>query len=153
MLGMRSYPREYIDACRSKVDADVAAYRGLIAAAKNQPAASKQLDQAIGAFETVFFNDMTVVLDNFFVHRLRTVEGKDGNALNEVRVLCDSMLENNNIMSLDDFGSDSAGNKSIKLSPEKSVLKYKVGDEIKLKEEDFVLLSKAFFAEIERKFS
>jgi hypothetical protein len=42
--------------------------------------------------------------------------------------------------------------KTIKFDPARSVLKYKVGDEIKLNEAHFVLLSKAFFAEIERKF-
>lgn len=42
--------------------------------------------------------------------------------------------------------------KTIKFDPAKSVLKYKVGDEIKLNEEDFALISKAFFAEIESKY-
>ena len=53
------------------------------------------------------------------------------------------MLHNNNIMSAD---------KTIKLSPERSVLKYQIGDEIKMNEDDFLLLSKAFFAEIESKY-
>lgn len=41
---------------------------------------------------------------------------------------------------------------SIKLPPEKSVLKVGVGDDVKLSEADFVRLSKAFFAEIEKKY-
>ena len=101
------------------------------------------LDVAIEAFEGAFFNNMVLVLDESFVHRLRTIEGKDGNALNEVRVLCNSILLNNGVMSVDS---------SIKLSPDKSVLKYQVGDEIRLNEADFSLLSSAFFAEIERKY-
>jgi hypothetical protein len=39
---------------------------------------------------------------------------------------------------------------SLKLPPEKSVLKFKVGDEVKLSETDFVRLSTAFFAELEK---
>jgi hypothetical protein len=42
--------------------------------------------------------------------------------------------------------------KTIKYSPEKSVVKLKIGDEIKLTESAFVALFKAFFAEIEAKF-
>ncbi len=133
MLGVKTYPKSYVAACRAKVEKDISAYRALAATAKTQP--------ALKAFETTFFNNMVLVLDNLFVHRLRGVEGKDGNPLNEVRVLCDSMLN-----------SRMVADKSIKLSPEKSVLKYKVGDEIKLSEADFLLLSKAFFAEIERKY-
>lgn len=41
---------------------------------------------------------------------------------------------------------------SIKLPPDKSLLKLKVGDDVKLSEADFVRLSKAFFAEIEKKY-
>jgi hypothetical protein len=40
---------------------------------------------------------------------------------------------------------------SIKLSPEKSVLKLGVGADVKLSEADFVRRPKAFFAEIEKK--
>ena len=36
--------------------------------------------------------------------------------------------------------------------PEKSLLKLKVGEEVRLTEADFVRLCEAFFAEIERKY-
>ena len=40
----------------------------------------------------------------------------------------------------------------IKLNPDKSVLKYRSGEEIKLSEAQFVSLSRAFFDEIEKKY-
>src|SRR5258707_8110357 len=86
MLGMSRYAKDYIAACRSRVDADLSAYRSLMAAARKETA-SDQLGCAIDAFEAAFFNNMVLLLDYFFVHRLRGVEGKDGNPLNEVRVL------------------------------------------------------------------
>lgn len=43
--------------------------------------------------------------------------GKDGNPLNEVRILCNSIMNNNGIMSKD---------KTIRLNPEKSVLIFKI---------------------------
>ncbi|HLG12719.1 MAG TPA: hypothetical protein VI876_13250, partial [Dehalococcoidia bacterium] len=94
-------------------------------------------------FESTLFNNLVLVLDAFFVHRLRTVEGKDGNPLNEVRVICNSLLNNRNVMTADE---------SIKLSPEKSVLQYQFGEAIKLNEAAFILIFQAFFTEIERKF-
>ena len=144
MLGMKNYTQKYIDGCRSRVDSDLAAYGNLVAAARNPDSANKTSpNSAIDALEGTFFNNMILLLDYFFVHRLRTIEGKDGNPLNEVRVLCDSMLHNKNIMS---------ANNTIKLSPAKSVLKYQVGDKIKFNEADFLRLSEAFFAEIESRY-
>src|SRR6266536_2186675 len=82
MLGMKTYTPEYIDACRARVAADLRAYR-------------KQVGQApSNAFEARFFNDQVLLLDYMFVHRLSGIEGKDGNPLNEVRVLCNSILLN-----------------------------------------------------------
>ncbi len=138
MLGMRKYTQKYIDGCRESVESDLAAYRKMAGAA-----GKGRSSRAAQVFESTFFNNMVLVLEHSFVHRLRTVEGKDGNPLNEVRLLADSMLTNNNKMKSD---------RSIKLSPETSVLKYREGDEIKLSENDFTQLSKAFFAEIENKY-
>lgn len=135
MLCMNDYPPEYVRECRARVGAQLAAYRTLVAAAKD-PA-------AIDAFEPVFFNNMVIVLDGYFMHRSRILEQKDGNPLNEVRVLCTSMMSNSSAMAAD---------KTIKLDPEKSILGYRVGDEIALTEAQFVRLSAAFFAGIEEKF-
>jgi hypothetical protein len=139
MLGVRNYPREYVDSCRAKVDADVAAYRGLAAIARKQPGSNPALE----TFEAAFFNNMVLVLDACFVHRLRAVEGKDGNPLNEVRLLCQSLLEHGGVMTVD---------KSIKLAPEKSLLGYRAGDPIRVGEEHFARICNAYFAEIESRF-
>jgi hypothetical protein len=142
MLGMRTYPQSYIDACRARVEADLRAYR-------------KQVGKTSGKeFEARFFNNQVILLDHMFVHRLMAIEGKDGNPLNEVRVLCNSLLLNQGKLQVDKLaGWPNSAGASIKLPPEKSVLKLRVGDDVKLSEPDFVRLAKAFFAEIEAKFT
>ena len=138
MLGVNSYSREHVEAARATVGARLSAYQELASAVG--PKGSAALD----AFEPHFFNSLVHVLDGLFVHRLRGVEGKDGNALNEVRVLCTSMTSN---------GGRLAADKQIKLTPETSVLGYAVGDEIRITEKGFTALADAFFAEIEKRFS
>ena len=70
-------------------------------------------------------------------------DGKDGNPLNEGRIVCDSLMNNKGIL---------RGDKQIKLTPEKSVLKLNTGDRIRLTEAEFGRLSAAFFAELVRRF-
>jgi hypothetical protein len=86
---------------------------------------------------------MTLVLDRYFVHRLRMVAGKDGNPLNEVEMICDSLMNDNGIL---------RGNDVIKYMPDESVVKLGIGDQIRLTAEEFERLSAAFFAELERTF-
>jgi hypothetical protein len=131
MLAVTNYSQDYIDACRSRFAAQVAAFRKLTSG------------RATKAFEPEFFNDLVLLLDYSFVHRTRALETKDGNPLNEVRVLCTSLLTNDGVMLAD---------KTIKRKPEATVLKYAVGDRIAVGEEDFSVLAEAFFAELERKF-
>lgn len=142
MLGMKVYPQDYIDACRARVDADLRAYR-------------KQVGQAVSKeFEARFFNDQVLLLDYMFVHRLTGIEGKDGNPLNEVRVLVNSLLLNDGKLQVDKLpGWPNSASAGLKLPPEKSVLKLKPGDEVKLTEAEFVRLSKAFFGELEKKYA
>jgi hypothetical protein len=71
------------------------------------------------------------------------VTGKDGNPLNEVEMLCDSLMNNNGIL---------RGSNVIKLIPDQSVLKLNIGNLIRLTLEQFERLSAAFFADLERKF-
>ncbi len=141
MLGRETYTKEEIDTGRAMVAADLRAYRRLPDAAKTKE------------FEAVFFNRAVQLLDYMFVHRLRAVEGKDGNPLIEVRILCNSILLNDGKFQVETPPEwpMSAG-RSLKLSPEKSVLKLKAGDAVKLSEADFVQLSKAFFAALEEKY-
>jgi hypothetical protein len=61
-----------------------------------------------------------------------------------VRVLANSMMLNGEIMMADS---------SIKLNPASSVLKYEIGDKIRINEADFNLLFKAFFSDLESKFA
>jgi hypothetical protein len=134
MLGVSSYAQEYVDSCRASVDRQLAAYRAVIKTAK---------PPAVAKFEPLFFANMVLVLDAAFVNRLRGKEGKDGNPLNEVRMLCTSLLQHDAVFTAD---------KTIKLKPEQTVLHLQIGDPIALTEADFVQLAKAFFAEMEAKF-
>jgi len=43
--------------------------------------------ESASSLESVFFNDLVLVLKTSFVHGQRGMEDKDGNPLNEVRVL------------------------------------------------------------------
>jgi hypothetical protein len=144
MLSINNYSQKYIDETRLKIDSEISTYNNLVTTVREQVGTNHALlNCAIEAFEPNFFNNMVLALDNYFGHRSRTMELKDGNPLNEVRILCNSIINNNNKMCTD---------KTIKFDPAKSVLKYKAGDEIKLNEEDFVRLSDAFFVEIEKKY-
>ena len=129
MLAVSSYARDYIEGCRSRIDEQVAAYRAL--------------GSTDAAFEAVFFNNLVLVLELSFVHRLRALEHSDGNALNEVRVLALSLLNN---------GGRLLEDTRIRLDPARTVLGYRPGEEIAVREAEFVRLAKAFFAEIEGRY-
>jgi len=142
MLGMKTYSQDYINACRARVEADLRAYRKQVG-----EASSKE-------FEDRFFKDQVLLLDYMFVHRLSGIEGRDGNPLNEVRILCNSILLNKGKLQVDKLpGWPNSAVSGLNLPPERSLLKLQVGDEVRLTEADFVRLSKGFFAEIEKKYS
>jgi hypothetical protein len=135
MLSQNSYSRDYIAGCRAKIDAHLAAYRAL--AATGGPA-------AVAAFEPLYLGTLVTLLDGYFVHRMRAMEGKDGNPLNEVRLLCASIMTNDGVLISD---------KTIKLKPQTSVLGLKPGDPVALRELEFVRLADAFFADIEQRYA
>jgi hypothetical protein len=112
----------------------------LLATDKSHANGAAPLASAIESFDAVFCNNLVLTLDSYFTHRARTMEGKDGNPLNEVRVLCTSLVN----------GSALVKDKTIKLDPARSILGYAVGDEIKVGEEGFTRLAEAFFAAIAR---
>jgi hypothetical protein len=113
MLCVNNDTQKYIDECRSRVAAPVSAYQALCAAARNKTVAGKSpLNAAMEALEPHFFSNMVLTLDCYFVHGARATEKKDGSPLNEVRMLCNSIMNNGDVMSAD---------KTIKWDPAKSV--------------------------------
>ena len=95
------------------------------------------------AFEASFFRHLILAMDHYFDNRLRTLELKDGNPVNEVRVLCNSIMHNHHKL-LEDS--------QIRLDPAKSVLGLKTGDDIRLTAPGFKRLADAFFNEISAKY-
>jgi hypothetical protein len=142
MLGRKDYTQEEFDNGKSAIKQQFAAYKKLAGEIAGGTT-DKKNQAALKNFEGLFFNNMTLVLDRYYVHRLRMVTGKGTNALNEVEMICDSLLNNKGIFRVGNV---------FKYVPDQWVVKLKAGDKIRMTAEDFERLSAAFFAELERKF-
>ena len=59
------------------------------------------LTAVIDALEPIYLANLLIAMDAHFIHRLRGAEGKDGNPLNEVRMLCYSMINSDNVLQAD----------------------------------------------------
>ncbi|MEO7351816.1 MAG: hypothetical protein ABIW17_07950 [Marmoricola sp.] len=136
MLMRGDYPTEYVDAVRAMVAANVASYTALGLPEGND-------------FERGYVHQLLLALDSYFTHRGRGQEGKDGNPLNEVRMITDSLQ-----------GDDAHGaivpllapNSTIKYKPENSVLGLATGDPLDLSVAEYEKLAVAFLDELEKKF-
>ncbi|MDT5035186.1 MAG: hypothetical protein QOE03_371 [Micromonosporaceae bacterium] len=142
MLGRKTYTREELDHSKAAIGQQLEAYKTLVEAVAGATTDTK-VNSARADFEAHFFNNLTLALDRYFVHRLRTVTGKDGNPLNEVEMICDSLMNNNGLL---------RGTNVIKYVPDQSVVKLRIGEPIRLTADQFERLSAAFFADVERKF-
>jgi len=96
--------------------------------------------KAPAAFEQAFLTHAILALDHYFLHRMRGAEGKDGNALNEVRMLCDSIKHHDSVMSAD---------QTIRYKADKAILGTEIGAPICVSADGFAELADAFFNEIE----
>ncbi len=142
MLGRKDYTQEEFDNGKAAIEQEVAAYHHM-ASAIATVTTDNDVTAAREQFEARFFSGMVLVLDRYFVHRLRQVTGKDANPLNEVELLVDSLMNNGGVLRVSNV---------IKWIPDQTVLKLKVGDTIQLTAPDFGRLSAAFFADLKRKF-
>jgi hypothetical protein len=142
MLGRKEYTQEELDQATAAVDKQLAAYKKLVKVIDGATSDAK-VTAARATFEPLFFNNLIVALDRFFVHRIRPVTGKDCNPLNEVELIAESLINNGGVMRV---------GKVIKYVPEQTVVKLEDGDKIKLTPAQFERLSKAFLAEIKSRF-
>ena len=79
MLANNSFPSEYVDSCRSRIDRQVAAFR----------AAADDLSPEL---TVAFFNNLVVVLEGCFVQRTRGREAKKDSALKRLRELTSTIV-------------------------------------------------------------
>jgi len=138
MLNVVNYSVEYINHCRLNIQAQLQTYQQMIAVAP-----SSDFKQARVRFESHFFCNMIILLESYFIHRSRNNEKRDGNPLNQVRMISASLMNNHGIMT---------GDKSIAYNPEKAVLKIPVGAQVRIDQAGFEKLSEAFLKEIEKKY-
>jgi hypothetical protein len=136
MLMRGDYPTTYVDAVRAMVAANVASYTELCLPEGND-------------FERGYVHQLLLALDSYFTHRGRGQEGKDGNPLNEMRMITDSLQGN------DAHGPIVpllAANSTIKYKPENTVLGLEIGDPLDLSVAEYEKLAVAFLDELEKKF-
>ncbi len=136
MLAQGTYDADYIADCRAQVESEIAAFD----IARSD---SDVDDTALDDLEVSYFAALVLALEMRFVHRLRAKEGKDGNALNEVRLLAQSLMAN---------GGRMVEDPKVALDPQRTVLHTRPGEDIVVRYDDFVRLSRAFFAEIEARY-
>ena len=85
MLARTSYDPSQIATARAAFAEMVEGWRSI---------AARSEARARAAAEEQVFAQMLVALEGWFVHRARAQEGKDGNALNEVRLLALGVTQN-----------------------------------------------------------
>jgi hypothetical protein len=124
MLLRTGYDRHYVANCRESVGAAVEEMR------------------RVGAGSAAW-NQLVPALDRWFSLRNPKVEGRDGNPINEVRAIAESVTEHGSVMVIP---------RGIKLSPETSVLGFEPDEEISLDADSFERLFDAFLAEIEERY-
>jgi hypothetical protein len=140
MLGRKNYTKEEYENAAAAVARQIAAYKKIV---KLAGGADKKASATVDDFEAVYFNNMVLVLDRYFVHRIRPVTGKDTNPLNEVELIADALVNNGGVLQT---------NKVIKYVVDDSVLALQPGDPIKVSVAQFERLSTAFLDELKRRF-
>ena len=126
MPARTAYTSDEIEACRDSCDALLAVW-----------AANDVQDSTL---ESLVFVHAVIVLDAWFAHRDRDLEGDGGNPMNEVRVIADSIVDNDAVLRVQG---------PITWVAERTVLRLAVGDPVEVTANGFERLAAAYIAAIE----
>jgi hypothetical protein len=124
-----TYTSDEIEACRDNCDTLLAAW-----------GANDVEDTTL---EGLVFAQAVVVLDAWFADRPRDLEGDDGNPMNEVRVIADSVVGNDSVLRVSE---------PISWVPERTVLRLSVGDDVAVSANGFERLAAAYLTAVEATF-
>ncbi len=140
MDGRRTYTRSEIDRVRLVIGSQLEAYRELTRAVRAADVGDVQ--PSLAEFEHLLFNTLALALDRPFVHRVRTGTGAGPSPLDELEVICDSLLRDGVLRpGLPGY------------SPGSSITGLPEGEHIRLSAEQFERLAEAVFAELEERFA
>ena len=135
MLARTSYDPSQIATARAAFAEMVEGWRSI---------AARSEARARAAAEAQVFAQMLVALEGWFVHRARAQEGKDGNVLNEVRLLALGVTEN---------GGRFPEPGAVRWRHEQSLTGLRPGDPIRMTEALFSKLAEAFLAAMAERFA
>ena len=121
MPGRDSYTSDEVESCRDAADGLLAAWQ-----------ANEVEDETL---ENLVFTQAVVALDAWFAHRSVEMEGGDGNVMNEVRVLADSVVGNGGALRV---------RGPIRWVPERTVLRLAPGDEVVVTANTYERLASAY---------
>jgi hypothetical protein len=124
--GRNTYTSDEIESCRDNCDSLLAAW-----------AANDVEDTTL---ESLVFGQAVVVLHTWFGHRAPDLEGDDANPMNEVRVIADSIVDNDAVLRVQG---------PITWVAERTVLRLAVGDPVEVTANGFERLAAAYIAAIE----
>ena len=129
MTDRTTYTPDELEACRDAADGLLAAWQ-----------ANDIEDETL---ENLVFGQAVVALDAWFAHRSHQIEGSDGNPMNEVRALADSMIANDGVLRVPDHVRWEAG---------RTVLHLAVGDEVVVTADTYERLVSAYLAAVAERF-
>ena len=143
MLSVSAYPQQYIDEARARIADQMAAFTELASVVRTAGGDAAAMT-ALENLEPEYFASLVIALDSHFVHRSRGQERKDGNAMNEVRVLVNSIQQHDSVMTAE---------KGIRLDAARSVLGIEYGERIRIDADGFERLARAFLEALEATYS
>ena len=126
MLSAKTYPTDYVDACQARIERQL-----------------NTLGSETAELRDEFLTNLVLALELHFVHRMRGNEGKNGNPLNEVRMLAASICTSDGILTAD---------KTIKYNPDTSITGLAIGAPITLDPDQVRKLADAFFTELRNRY-